>query len=74
MLSLRHAEESAIRGKDGERERWKERAGGNLAYNNAGATHGGTVGQRERERTPTVGRKGGSLDTAELVSGVSLLI
>lgn len=43
-------------------------------YNNARRDTRGAARQRERERMPTVGRRGDSLDTAELVSGVSLLI
>jgi len=47
---------------------------GNSVYNNAERHTRRTTRQRERERTPTVEWRGDSLDTAELVSGVSLLI
>lgn len=55
----------------GEKERKKEGKREPL-YNNANTRQ--TARQRERERIPTVERRGDSLDTAELVSGVSLLI
>lgn len=63
---------------DGEAEKVREWKGGrrrDSMYNNAlrhTVANGGT--ERTRKDAGGVGRRGDSLDTAELVSGVSLLI
>jgi len=57
-----------LKGKDGE----LERQGQGPVVQQRETRH--TARQRKRERMPTVKRRGDSLDTAELVSGVSLLI